>query len=64
MADHSSEARNYANLADQELAEVTNPGQRATAYALLALTHAVLNTGEGVSKISSTLWEMEDVFRS
>ncbi|MEV6386290.1 hypothetical protein AB0M31_43590 [Streptomyces sp. NPDC051773] len=63
VADHSSEARNCAHLADEELAQVSDPGQRATAYALLALTHAVLSTGEGVSKISSTLWEMEDVFR-
>lgn len=64
MADHSSEARNYANLAELELEQVTDPGQRATTYALLALTHAVLSGGENVSKISSTLWEMEDVFRS
>lgn len=63
MADHGDEARNYANLADQELAQVTDPGQRATTFALLALTHAVLSGGEDVSKISSTLWEMEDVFR-
>ncbi|MFF8939207.1 hypothetical protein ACF08O_31720 [Streptomyces paradoxus] len=63
MADHGNEARNYVHLADQELAQVTDPGQRATAYALIALTHAVLSTGQDVSKVSSTLWEMEDVFR-
>ncbi|WRZ96444.1 hypothetical protein OHB54_46710 (plasmid) [Streptomyces sp. NBC_01007] len=64
MADHNREARHYANLADQELAQVADPGQRATTLAILALTHAVLEGGENVSKISSTLWEMEDVFRS
>ncbi|WP_208885015.1 hypothetical protein [Streptomyces sp. PBH53] len=64
MADYSSEARNYAKFTEKELAKVTDPGQSATALALLALTHAVLSTGEDVRKISSTLWEMEDVFRS
>lgn len=35
MTDHSSEARNYANLADQELAGVTDPGQRATTVRIM-----------------------------
>jgi hypothetical protein len=64
VTDHDSEAQGYIHLAEAALADVSDPGERANVYALLALSHAMLSTAEEVRKVSSTLWEMEDAFCS
>ncbi|WP_322872084.1 hypothetical protein [Streptomyces goshikiensis] len=50
---HYSVAKAYAERAEQALEDVTDPGVHAQTLALIALTHAVLETGYDISDVST-----------
>ncbi|MCY0947292.1 hypothetical protein [Streptomyces antarcticus] len=56
---HYSVAKSYAERAEQALEEVTDPGVAAQTLALLALTHAVLETGYDITDVTSAIQQHE-----
>ncbi|MGP4004056.1 hypothetical protein [Streptomyces sp. 8N706] len=63
MADDHRTARHHAHVAETDLAAVTDPGQRASINAMLALTHALLSVGEDVRGTSQPLLELQEAIR-
>ncbi|MFR9758184.1 hypothetical protein [Streptomyces sp. TR06-5] len=51
MSSYEDRAEAYMKRAEETLAKVTDPGQKATVYALLALTNAALETSNDIFRL-------------
>jgi hypothetical protein len=63
VADHHRDAQHHAHLAAEGLEEITDPAQRASVNAMLALTHALLSAGEDARGLHQPLLELQDTIR-
>ncbi|MFB7585217.1 hypothetical protein [Streptomyces hydrogenans] len=56
---HYAVAKSYAERAEEALEDVTDPGVKAQTLALIALTHAVLETGYDISDVGTAITQHE-----
>ncbi|GAA5083220.1 MULTISPECIES: hypothetical protein [Actinomycetes] len=56
--EHVLKAKDFAERAEKTLEEVSDPGAKAQTLALLALTHAVLETGYDIDNVRNAIEEM------
>ncbi|MFF4866798.1 hypothetical protein ACFY3J_34920 [Streptomyces sp. NPDC001231] len=52
---HLTQARHFAEQAEELLPEVDDPGAKAQTLALLAIAHAVLETGFDIDNVRSAI---------
>ncbi|MEW2265529.1 hypothetical protein ACGF5T_32545 [Streptomyces sp. NPDC047853] len=52
---HLVKARDFAETSEELLPEIDDPGVKAQTLALLAITHAVLETGFDIDNIRSAI---------
>ncbi|MFE7529842.1 hypothetical protein ACFU7Y_29620 [Kitasatospora sp. NPDC057542] len=60
---HLEQAKEYTEQAKTAVDKVTDPGHRAIALALLALTEAVLETGFDVDRVGTEVNKLRDDVR-
>ncbi len=61
MTEHPyTSANRHAQLAAKDINVITDPAQRASVNAMLALTHALLSAGEDVRGMSQPLLELQE----
>ncbi|MDF4254672.1 hypothetical protein [Streptomyces sp. WMMB303] len=60
MASYEDKAKAYIKQAEETVAKVTDPGQKATVYALLALTNAVLETDNDIYRLRGPLTDLSE----
>ncbi|MFE1076219.1 hypothetical protein ACFW5W_34070 [Streptomyces sp. NPDC058783] len=52
---HLVKARDFAEKSEELLPEIDDPGAKAQTRALLAIAHAVLETGFGIDNVRSAI---------
>ncbi|PJE97103.1 hypothetical protein CUT44_14055 [Streptomyces carminius] len=60
---HYTSALDHAHRAADDLESITDPGQRASVNATLALVHALLSTGEDMRGMTQQMFELSEAVR-
>jgi hypothetical protein len=57
--EHLTKAKNFVAAAEELASDITDPGQKAQTFALIAIAHAVMETGYDLDNIRTTIEEHE-----
>ncbi|MFE0418371.1 hypothetical protein [Streptomyces tendae] len=57
--EHLTKAKNFVAAAEQLASDITDPGQKAQTFALIAIAHAVMETGYDLDNIRNSIEEHE-----
>ncbi|MEU9778346.1 hypothetical protein [Streptomyces sp. NPDC047968] len=57
--EHLAKAKNFASAAEQLLPQLVDPAEKAQTYALLAIAHAVIETGYDLDNVRAAIEEHE-----
>lgn len=53
--EHLATAKNYVAAAEALASDITDPGQQAQTFALIAIAHALMETGYDLDNIRATI---------
>ncbi|MFF3257761.1 hypothetical protein ACFYWO_01125 [Streptomyces sp. NPDC002932] len=56
---HLTKAKNFVAAAEQLVDDVTDPGQKAQTFALIAIAHALMETGYDIDNVKTAIEEHE-----
>ncbi|MFG3043103.1 hypothetical protein ACGFYZ_40025 [Streptomyces sp. NPDC048330] len=57
--EHLTKAKKYVAAAEHVASDITDPGQKAQTFALIAIAHAVMETGYDLDHIRASIEEHE-----
>ncbi|MFE2529058.1 hypothetical protein ACFXEL_33075 [Streptomyces sp. NPDC059382] len=57
--EHLIKAKNFVAAAEELASDITDPGQKAQTFALIAIAHAVMETGYDLDHIRASIDEHE-----
>lgn len=57
--EHLTKAKQFAEQSEKLLPQITAPGEKAQTLALLAIAHAVMETGYDIANVSTAIEQHE-----
>ncbi|MGP3749898.1 hypothetical protein [Streptomyces sp. IBSNAI001] len=57
--EHLAKAKNFVAAAEQLVDDVTDPGQKAQTFALIAIAHALMEAGYDIDNVKTAIDEHE-----